>query len=238
MKISLSTGCLYLYPLRTVFAWARELGFAGLELALSPEVLLRGTGPVMELSNRYQLPILSLHPPLLAFPGWGRPLEKLPTMLKISEELGSPMVILHAPRVTDLGQPRALKFLEALKAFSGEVHRGPELVLETPGIFFPNDRDYTLHSPLNLAQLAQEWGMRLVMDTAHLGTTSLGLMEGYRILRPRLANVHFSDLVELPRALDSPWLHSYFKHHQPPGKGILPLDSLLKAYRRTATPAR
>lgn len=229
MKVSLSTGCLYLYPLKTVFAWAQELGCQGLELALCPEVLVRGVGLVKNLCARYQLPILSLHPPLLPFPGWQRPLQKLPTMLKISEELGSPMVILHAPRITNLAQPRAVEFLETLKAYSGKNYQGPEVVLETPGIFFPRDRSYFLHNPRQLAEFAQEQGFRLVLDTAHLGTTPLGLMESYRVCRHCLANVHFSDLTELPEPLDWPWLHSLLKHHQLPGEGTLPLDWLLRA---------
>lgn len=139
------------------------------------------------------------------------------------------MVILHAPRVTDLAQPRGLRLLEALKACRGETYRGPEVVLETPGIFFPRDRDYFLHSPARLAEFAQEQGIRVVLDTAHLGTTSLGLMESYGILHHRLANVHFSDLTELPEPLDWPWLHSLIKHHQLPGAGTLPLERLLGA---------
>ena len=40
MKFSLSTGTLYIYPIRTVLRWARDAGFDGVELDLRAETYL------------------------------------------------------------------------------------------------------------------------------------------------------------------------------------------------------
>ena len=69
MRLSLSTGCLYCYPLKSVFRLAKEAGFHGLELVISPEVVLRGSGYVKTLIERYGLEVCSMHPPLFSYPG-------------------------------------------------------------------------------------------------------------------------------------------------------------------------
>ena len=65
MQISLSTACLYIYPLRKIFEIAQRVGFDGVELVISPEVEWRGGEYIRRLSDEYALPILSVHPPLL-----------------------------------------------------------------------------------------------------------------------------------------------------------------------------
>ncbi|HEX7593391.1 MAG TPA: sugar phosphate isomerase/epimerase, partial [Anaerolineae bacterium] len=65
MKISLSTACLYAYPLAWTLAIAQRTGFDGVELVISPEVELRGGASVRRLAEKYSLEIYSVHPPLV-----------------------------------------------------------------------------------------------------------------------------------------------------------------------------
>lgn len=233
MKLSLSTACLYLYPLRWSFAIAKAVGFEGLELVLNPEVTHRGGRYVKTLIEEYDLPVLSLHPPMAFLPGRGDRSAHLPQMIEMALELGCPLVILHPPQARSFDQGPGRAYLEALeegqrRAEGSDVRIG----LENRGFFFERDRGYLLSDSRKLRRFADEHNLPLILDTAHAGSSGCGLMETYEIMRERLANIHFSDLCPLPWLLDWPYLHTYLKHHQIPGRGHLPLAELLARLRR------
>ena len=101
LKVSLSTASLYIYPLRKTFELAKRAGFDGVELVVGPEVEWRGGDYIRRLSREYALPILTVHPPLFAFPGWSRvhiTIEPyLDRLLSIARVVGSPLIVLHMP---------------------------------------------------------------------------------------------------------------------------------------------
>jgi sugar phosphate isomerase/epimerase len=99
MKLSLSTGCIYIYPLRGIFSIARESGFAGVELVVSPEVELRGGRYFRRLAESYGLTIFSLHPPILPFPGWSDYRTAIPRLIDLALEAGAGHIVLHPPKV-------------------------------------------------------------------------------------------------------------------------------------------
>ena len=70
MKLSLSTGTLYVYPLRTVFRWARAAGFDGVELTVNPEAIVRGGRAVRELAEAEDVELLTVHPTVVPLPRW------------------------------------------------------------------------------------------------------------------------------------------------------------------------
>jgi sugar phosphate isomerase/epimerase len=43
-----------------------------------------------------------------------------------------------------------------------------------------------------------------------------------------VVNVHFSDLLERSIFPDLPYLYTFFKHHQMPGQGTLPLTEFMR----------
>jgi sugar phosphate isomerase/epimerase len=69
----------------------------------------------------------------------------------------------------------------------------------------------------------------MTLDTAHVGTWELDLLESLDFFDGRLANVHLSDLKAVPHwVLAQPRLHSYLRQHQFPGTGVLPLRECLQ----------
>ena len=102
MELSLSTGCIYVYPLRFVFGIARESGFVGVELVVSPEVELRGGRYVRHLAESSGLTIFSLHPPILPFPGWSDYRTIVPKLIDLALEADAEYVVLHPPSAPSL----------------------------------------------------------------------------------------------------------------------------------------
>jgi sugar phosphate isomerase/epimerase len=232
LRTSLSTASLYFYPLREIFAIARDTGFEGLELVLSPEVRLRGVGYVRRLSQEYALPILTLHPSMIPLPGRREHHRLLSQMTTLALELGCQFMIIHAPKALTMDDGVGREYAEAVKACVQQLSGGsPTLCIENQAVFRPEDRRYALCAPANLERFADEYGLTVTLDTAHAASFPYDLLEAYEALHGRMVNVHLSDFrssLSIP-----PWfnMHSYFKHHQLPGDGDLPLVQFLERLR-------
>ena len=228
VELSLSTGCIYIYPLRSIFNIARECGFAGVELVVGPEVELRGGRYVRGLAESYGLTIFSLHPPILPFPGWSDYRTVVPRLIDLALEVGARYVVLHPPNAPSLADGRGRRYVEALREGLQRTEGASlRIALENRAFFRPRDRDYVLGDLRELRAFADELDLPLVLDTSHAATSSYSLAEAYHLFADRLVNIHLSDLRSPPWPLSTPSLHTFLKHHQIPGDGQLPLADFL-----------
>lgn len=228
MRLSLSTGCIYIYPLCSIFNIARESGFTGLELVVGPEVELRGGRYVRDLAESYGLAIVSLHPPILPFPGWSDYRTIVPKLIDLAIEVGAGYVVLHPPNIRSLADGHGCRYVEALTEGLQRIEGSDvRIAIENRGFFRPQDHSYVLSDMRELRAFADELDLSLVLDTSHAATSGYSLAETYQIFADRLVNVHLSDLRLPPRPLDVSFLHTYLKHHQIPGDGQLPLADFL-----------
>jgi sugar phosphate isomerase/epimerase len=228
VELSLSTGCIYIYPLRSIFSIARESGFAGVELVVSPEVEWRGGKHIRRLAASYGLTVFSLHPPILPFPGWADYRTTVPRLIDLALEAGARYVVLHPPNARSLADERGRSYVEALtKGMQRTEGTDLRITIENRAFFRSSDRRYVLSDLRELRAFADELDLPLVLDTSHAATSSYSLAEAYHILGGRLVNVHFSDMRSPPWPFRTPYLHTYLKHHQIPGDGQLPLADLL-----------
>jgi sugar phosphate isomerase/epimerase len=225
--ISLSSACLYHLPLRSCFRLAAEAGYAGVELVMGPEVALRGPRAVARLARAYGLVIPSVHHALyrLGPEAWRDRRPEQATRLAL--ELGAPRVVIHGPWATDWAEPAARRWLRELDRCQRLTRgTGTRLALENPGIYNDDDARNVLADDGVLLRFAIEHDLDLTFDTCHVGTGQVGLLHVYARLRPRVANIHLSDL--RPSLLQrSRLLRSVASHHQYPGEGDLPLTEVL-----------
>ncbi len=226
LKLSFSTGTLYHLPLRTTFSLAHEAGFQGVELVLGAEVIMRGADYVRRLGQEYSLQVLSVHPPIVPYPGRRRVGRILRRLLSLAEQVGCDLVVLHTPKTTT---PEAIPWIEFQKRMSQlRSDGGTQVSLENGAIFRQSDADYVLHDVRRLRAFADRYDLPLTFDTSHAGTTAYGLLDAYAICAERVVNVHFSDLVQRRVFPDWPMLHTFFLHHQMPGDGALPLAEFMR----------
>jgi sugar phosphate isomerase/epimerase len=239
LRLSFSTGALYHLPLRTAFALAHEAGFAGVELVYCLEVAQRGAAHIRRLSQEYSLPVLSVHPSVVPYPGYNSAAHILPRLVSLAERLDCPLVVLHTPKVTSLEEPRGKEFVEVLlrerercgspRVLSGVEHRGLQITVENAGFYRRPDPRFLLQDVFQLRDLADRYDLPLTFDTSHAGTSPYGVLGAYDILRRRVVNVHFSDL--RTRRIFPDWapLHTVLSNHQMPGEGVLPLAEFVRA---------
>ncbi len=234
MIVSLSTACLYVYPLRLVFAIAKRSGFDGVELVINPEVDWRGGEYARRLSEEFNLPIYSVHPPMFPYPGWEKVdanvTAHLPRALRVAEEVQAPILVIHMPDARSTLEGNGREFLHAMARTRERMNgHGPHLALENRARFASRDAHLILTEPDDLRAYADAMDFPLTLDTAHLGTWDLDLQSTLPYFVGRLANVHLSDLRDVsPRVENTPLLHSYVKQHQLPGSGKLPLADFLR----------
>ncbi len=232
-RILFSTGALYVYPLRTAFALARDAGCDGVEVDVSPEVMLRPHRLLVSLAAESGMPVCAVHPPLFPLPGWRHERQILPRLEELATAVGIPTIVMHPPKALQLEGARLAAFAARLRETQRRLQgTGTEITLENPGFFRPRDQLLPCWRLPTLRRLAERCGVRLTLDTTHAGSSPYPLLESYAIVRDLLAHVHLSDYRTPPRWLDRPWLFSYVKHHQLPGAGNLPLHPFLRALAR------
>lgn len=234
MQLSLSTGSLYIYPLRWTFGLAKRAGFDGVELVISPEVDWRGADYIKNLSREFQLPVLTVHPPLYAYRGWDSVNDSYaPIMEKavaLTTSVDAKLMVVHTPRARaytdELGKAFVQQVVSARNSINGS---GLQLGLENGAKFSARDDLYILRQLPELREFADKHNLAMTLDTAHIGTCELDLLDSLQWFDGRVANVHLSDLREVPHWIRSqPRLHSYFRQHQFPGTGLLPLPQFLR----------
>lgn len=229
--ISITTGAFYVYPLKSAFRLIADAGFDAVEFVAGPEGWARGDAYVRTQARAHGLRILTVHPPILPFPGWTDIPAFLPRMVRAALALEAQVLCIHpvdAPTPDCELSGRFVRALEsALRSLEGT---GTRLALENLAHFGPRDARLWWHDPAHLSALADEMGLPLVLDTAHADSTPLGLQGVYEMFRGRIANVHLSDA----RAKDESqpkWLQTIARHHQIPGEGILSLEQFLAGLR-------
>jgi len=227
-QLSLSTGSLYVYPLRWVFRAVATAGYDGVELALGVEAVLRGPAWIRRLAQAYNVPVLSVHPPILPLPGWDR-VADVPRVVEFAAQIGASLVVMHTPDAKSLDTPAGRAWQRALEeARRRGIVLGVTVALENRAIFYHRQRHTALAHPEALHRYAEANDLPLTLDTAHAATWPFNIIDVYQLFRDRLVNVHLSDLRPVPGWLDQPWLHSYVKHHQLLGHGVLPIAALIE----------
>jgi sugar phosphate isomerase/epimerase len=82
------------------FEFAARLGYDGVELMVWGESVSQDINAVKKLSQRYRVPVLSVHAPCLLISQrvWGaNPIPKLERSVRAAEQLGAQTVVVHPP---------------------------------------------------------------------------------------------------------------------------------------------
>ncbi len=100
IRIGMSTSAVYPLPTEQAFRLARLAGFDGVEVMVTKDEITQDADALLELSERYELPILSIHAPVLLLTAfvWGRdPRVKLRKSAELAKAVGADTVVVHPP---------------------------------------------------------------------------------------------------------------------------------------------
>ncbi len=209
--IALSTGSLHTYGTLRVARLAASAGFDGLEIMVDNRWDTRDPAYLSELARGVSLPIVSVHTPSrMEFDGWGGDeIERLRRTVEIARAVGAGTVVAHPPlryrwvnirhypyltafAFTPLHRrSRYLRWLASdLAAYQAQA--GVTIAIENmPRQPFIGAWSVNLFDLNRLSDLRRFPSMTL--DTTHLGTWGIDLLDAYEVLADRVAHVHLSN---------------------------------------------
>lgn len=213
----MSTSCVHTLPVDRAFATAREAGYDGVEVMVTHDPATRNVRSLRELSARYDLPILSIHAPVLLLTQfvWGTdPHAKLARSAELAVEVGASTVVVHPPfrwqRLTARG------FTESVRSLSREW--GVEIAVEN--MFAPRllGRRIAAYSP-GWSPVDMDCDAA-TLDFSHASLAGDDALVMAERLGSRLRHVHLCDGSGAPGAV--------FDEHLVPGEGTQPVAETLR----------
>jgi sugar phosphate isomerase/epimerase len=100
INVGLSTASVYPLRAEAAFEYAARLGYDGVELMVWGESASQDIDAIEKMSQRYLIPVLSVHAPCLLISQrvWGsNPIPKLERSVRAAEQLGAQTVVVHPP---------------------------------------------------------------------------------------------------------------------------------------------
>jgi sugar phosphate isomerase/epimerase len=233
MEFIFSTGALPGYPITRCFEVARAAGADGVELLLTPR--LRDLDPdwVRALEHEHRVAVRSVHT-ILRLRATSP--ERVRDDILASARLASALprcatLVVHTPEVHSLHEPAAQEWFRAIgSAVETAASSHFRVAIENSGKMTRSAPTWALDHPHRLRWLAQEWDLSLTFDTAHAASRGWDVAEAVELLLPRVENVHLSDTS--PGSFRFGMLNALLRDHQLPGRGELPLGTLLAHLRQ------
>lgn len=100
ISIGMSTSCVFPLSTESAFRMAKAAGFDGVEVMITNDPTTHRADSLIELSERYGMPILSVHAPVLFLTQfvWGvSATRKLEKSAELARDLGASTVVVHPP---------------------------------------------------------------------------------------------------------------------------------------------
>jgi len=223
MQISMSTGTLFILPLKRVCELSAEAGFDGVELIINQD--FQRVNPTRVINSLQAITkIHSIHAPFMPLDGWGRPEQALRRCVAIAAECGIPLVNFHPP--SWLGMEISFwRWLYSVGDFQKEVGiEGKVMVTieNMPWVGKYKINPNILSRTQSLIDFITEHNLALTFDCTHMGSGKANFINDFYMIYEtgRIKNIHFSD-------------YGHGREHLLPGHGILPLTRFLNHLRNT-----
>ncbi len=214
IRIGMSTSCVFPLPLDEAFRLARISGFDGVEIMVTNDEATQDAETLLALSRRHDLPILSIHAPVLLLTQfvWGtNPGTKLARSAELARSVGATTVVVHPPFRWQAAYSRAF---ETIVRETAEGY-GVEIAVENMFGWQVGQRNLRAYSPSSDPTDLDVDAMTL--DFSHAALSQRDSFELAMAMGDRLRHVHLCD--GLGGVL--------FDEHLVPGHGNEPVADVL-----------
>ena len=222
MKLNLSAGSLYTFPLYKAFEIARDVGFDGVEVIINHDFEYNAGKELLAEAGQI-LPIASLHAPFFDINGWGNKIQQLEKTVKLALNFDIPLVNFHPPVWLTL-ERKFWRWLNRINDFQKEIGREQiQITIENMPANGPwGCNPHFLNNTGAMIDFMQKRNLFLTFDTAHMGTCKTNFLTDFHFFYDsgRIRNIHFSD-------------YANGREHLLPGHGKLPLTRFLNHLHET-----
>ncbi|TQL47499.1 sugar phosphate isomerase/epimerase [Homoserinimonas aerilata] len=219
IRVGLSTSSVYPLSLEHAFRLAGVLGYDGVEVMVTNDERTRDASELLRLSMKYELPILSIHAPVLLLTTfvWGRdPQVKLEKSAELARAVGASTVVVHPPFRWQAAY--AKDFLRIVRSTAAEY--GVEIAVENMFPWKVGSRSLGAYSPGYDPTLMDCDAMTL--DFSHASLSGRDSLELAHAMGGRLRHVHLCDG---SGSMDE---GRVFDEHLLPGRGSEPVAEVLQ----------
>ncbi len=215
----MSTTCVYPFAVEHAFRIARLAGFDSMEIMVTNDPVTQDAEKLLEISARYDLPIASIHAPVLLLTTfvWGRdPQVKLEKSGELAAAVGADSVVVHPPFRWQSGY--AQNFERIVR--STAANSGVEVAVENMFPWTVRGRAMQAYAPspdpLDMDVDA------MTLDFSHASLSGLDALEIAKAMGPRLRHIHLCD--GATSAEDG----AVLDEHLLPGEGTQPVAETLQ----------
>ena len=221
ISIGMSTSCNFPMRVESSFRLARLAGYDGIEIMITTDRVSYDAKALRELSDRYSMPILSIHAPSLFWMQMfgGSAKVKLERSAALAAEVGASTVVVHPPFRWEAGYAKNFESIVRQTA----ANEGVEIAVENmfpwrimPGKFpSPLTAYAPSPDPLDLDVDA------MTLDFSHASLTGRDSLEYAMAMGDKLRHIHLCDGI---RSVGDGNLHD---EHLVPGRGNQPVAETL-----------
>ncbi|MCU1581005.1 MAG: sugar phosphate isomerase/epimerase [Microbacteriaceae bacterium] len=218
INVGMSTSCAFPQPTEHSFRLAKLAGFDGVEIMVTNDQDTQDPDALLSLSTRYDLPILSIHAPVLLLTHfvWGRdPRVKLEKSAELARAVGATTVVVHPPFRWQTGYGR--DFLRIVRETAS--HYGVEISIENMFPWTALGKTLKAYSPGFDPSLLDCDAMTL--DFSHASLAGRDSLDLAMAMGDRLRHVHLCDG---STSMDD---GNVFDEHLVPGRGSEPVAEVL-----------
>ena len=225
-QIILSSGSLYSYGLNRFFELAKKAGFDEIEICPDSRFDTQDPGYIKKLSRGYSIKVVSLHYMMEFFGVWGDYKERIDKSIDLAKKLGAKFLVVHSWEYSDkVYVDWIIKNQSKISAKAAPV----KIVFEnSTKSYLPEDPKKLMSDNFKAENMMQF--ENVLMDTSHVATTKLDIVDFYNKLKDKIKYIHFSDSDYKLRD-DRP--NSIEDRHLAPGKGKLPLKEFLRNLKKS-----
>lgn len=220
-KIGLGTSSTFPLRIEDSFLIAKHAGYDGIELMITNDPLSRDVNYLKMMMDKYAMPIMSLHAPVLLLTHfvWGTDPEiKLRKTAQHAASVGADTVVVHPP----FGwQGRyAFNFLNLVKEISEDTNVA--IAVENMFPWKYKGREVEAYRPTwnEIVNTTEN----ITLDFSHAALSGLNSLEVAKSLGDKLHHIHLCDGTGNNRPGER---DKIFDEHLPPGKGNQPVKETL-----------
>lgn len=217
ITIGLSTSAVFPHGVEHTFRMARLAGYDGVEIMVTNDTISQEPGPLLKLAEKYAMPILAIHAPVLLLTSWvwGRdPEAKLRRSGQLAAAVGARSVVVHPPFRWQADY--ATGFERIVRETAAET--GVEMAVENMFPWKVGGRSLKAYAPspdpLDLDVDA------MTLDFSHASLSGRDSLEMAMAMGDRLRHIHLTDGRNEGDGI--------FDEHLIPGHGTQPVAEVLQ----------
>ncbi len=219
IRIGMGTTSVLPRRLHDAFRLAAEAGFDGVEVMVTSDRDTHDPGAIRALSERFGMPVLSIHAPVLvltAFVYGLDPRVKLERSIQLAKQVGATTVVVHPPFRWQVLAAR--RFEASVREL--EARHGVTVAVENMFPVTVRGRDREAYAPSwNPGELAVD---ALTLDFSHAALAGVSALDLAQQWGNRLRHVHLCD------GSSTEPNDRVFDEHLLPGRGAQPVAEVLR----------